>query len=306
MTRIAFKRYLPEISMGLIILIWGFHFIVIKDAISGFDSRTYNSIRFAVGAPILSLLGLRYWRRLAWRDGVRLLLLSLMGQTGYQVLFMQGLSLTTSTNTALLTATLPVWTAVLSIVLGLVRIHRLMILGVIITFGGVALVVLGQSGSRLSLSHDDLIGSGLVLLGTLLSAVFNLYSKPIVDRYGGMAVALWTYWITVVSLAVYALPQLVALSADDLPLRIWPNLFYSGVLAGVGGYVVWNYALRELGPSRAVNYYNFTPLVAAFAGVIVLGEPITAGLMLGGTLTLLGVVIVRRNLYLRPPRSDSP
>jgi hypothetical protein len=35
-------------------------------------------------------------------------------------------------------------------------------------------------------------------------------------------------------------------------------------------------------------------------GVLLLDDPLTAGLVIGGALTLWGVLVVRRNIFLRP------
>ena len=52
------------------------------------------------------------------------------------------------------------------------------------------------------------------------------------------------------------------------------------------------------------NYYNIQPIATAVAGVLALSEPVTAPIVVGGALALIGVTIVRRNTLLRPSRSD--
>jgi drug/metabolite transporter (DMT)-like permease len=51
--------------------------------------------------------------------------------------------------------------------------------------------------------------------------------------------------------------------------------------------------MRRLGPTRAATYNNISPLVAAVAGILLLDEPITLLLIIGGGLTLVGVLMVR-------------
>ncbi|MBI5958583.1 MAG: DMT family transporter, partial [Chloroflexi bacterium] len=130
---------------------------------------------------------------------------------------------------------------------------------------------------------------------------YNISIKPLVDRYGSTTVAVWVYVITMIGLLVVAIPDLARLSADQLPPRVWPNLFYSGVLSCGLGFLAESYAIRALGPTRMSSYSNFTPIVAAAAGIAVLGESISLGVLAGGALTLIGVVLVRRNTYLRLP-----
>jgi len=281
---------------------WGCPFSVLKSGGSAIPPLTYNAIRYLIALPLISLPALRYRAvfRVPLRDLLLMILVFSVGSTGYQILFAYALRLTTSTNTALVVATMPAWTAVLSVGMGAVVLRRKLLIGLGMTLVGIAIVVLGGAGAQVGLSGDDLRGSGLAMVGAIITAAGNLASKPLVDRLGGVRVALWSYWITAAGLTLVALPDLSHLTADTLPPRLWPNVLYSGVLSSGLGVFVWNYALRELGPTRAVSYQNFPPLIAALAGIVFLGDPITVGLVVGGTLTLLGVVLVRRNTYLRP------
>lgn len=302
----AFQRLIrahrADAAMSGIIFIWGFHFIVMKDGLSAIAPDTYNALRFAVAVPVVSLIPLfnRSILRVTRRDVAWLVAITIIGPLGYQVLFAEGLSRTTSTNTALLVSTNPAWTAVLSFMVGLLVGRRQLLVGILITLAGVVLVVMGRAGASLSLSHDDLVGSLLALGSAIVGAAGSILTKPLVDRLGGMALAVWTYWLTTIGLVILAGPALLSLSAADVPRQAWPNVLYSGLLSSAFGFVAWNYALRELGPTRAATYHNFTPIIAAAAGVIVLGEPLSIPLIVGGTLTLAGVVIVRQHTFLRP------
>jgi drug/metabolite transporter (DMT)-like permease len=292
--------------MALIVVVWGVHFIVVKDAISDLPPLTFNAIRFVMGLPLLLFLGLRNpaAMRIDRRDIPRLIGLGLLGPFGYQIGFILGLQHTTSTNTALLTATMPTWTALLTLVLGVIMIRRQLILGVVISLVGVVLVVMSRSGASLALSAEDLLGSSLALGAAIVTAIYNLSIKPLIDRYGGTVIAVWTYCLTTVALIVCASPDLITVTPADLPLSIWPHIIYSGVISCALGFLVENYAIRHIGPARTSLYYNFTPLIAAAAAVLVLGEPLNAGLVIGAGLTLWGVVIVRHNTYLRLPKTE--
>jgi drug/metabolite transporter (DMT)-like permease len=309
----AFKRLIgrspADALMSGIVLIWGMNFIVMKDGLSDVAPLTYNALRFTVALPLLMVIALqdRSVLHIAWRDLGLIGAATIIGPLGYQLLFISGLDRTTSTNTALLVATSPAWTAIISILIGMVMIHRRLLIGLGLTLSGVVLVILSRTGiDGLSLGGDDVIGGLLVLGAAVFQATGNVLKKPLVDRLGGMRVSLWSYWIMVIGLLVAAGPDLLRLSPGDVPLRSWPNIAYSGLLAGVGGFTTVNYALKELGPTRTSTYYNFTPIIASSAGVLILGDRLTPGLVIGGALTLWGVLIVRSNIYLRKTPVGSP
>jgi drug/metabolite transporter (DMT)-like permease len=77
----------------------------------------------------------------------------------------------------------------------------------------------------------------------------------------------------------------------------------SGALASGVGYAAWYTALPKLGAIAAANAQLAVPVIAALAGVVLFGEPITARLAVSSALVLGGsAVAVRRNLTPRMAR----
>ena len=66
----------------------------------------------------------------------------------------------------------------------------------------------------------------------------------------------------------------------------------SGAIASGLGYVIWYAALSGLSVTRAATVQLSVPVIAAFGGVVFLGESITARLLIASAATLGGVAIV--------------
>lgn len=66
----------------------------------------------------------------------------------------------------------------------------------------------------------------------------------------------------------------------------------SGAVASGLGYVIWYAALPHLAPTPAASVQLSVPLIAAFAGAAVLGEPLTLRLLIAGVLILGGIALV--------------
>lgn len=287
--------------MTLMVVVWGFNFIIVKDAVTDLAPLTFSALRFGVGIPLLLAFGLfdRGWMAVRPRDIAWIAILTATGPLLYQIGFTVGIQRTTATNAALIAATMPTWTAVFSILMRLVEVRRRLLVGIGMSLAGVTVVVLSRSDSGLALSHDDLIGSGLILVGSMASGLTNILSKPVVDEVGTTQTAIWKYIFTTVGMVILAAPDLLTLSAGDIPARTLPNILYSGMLSGVGGFLVVHWALHDIGPTRSSSYFNYNPIVAGLAGIAILGEPFSVWLLVGGALTLVGVAVVRGNTYLR-------
>ena len=292
--------------MFLNILIWGVQFMVMKDALNDFAPLTFTAVRFTIGLPFIAVIafGKLSMLRIARGDILPLVGFSLLGQLGYQVFSMLSLQYTTSTNTALMVATIPTWTALLSLVLGIILVRRQLLAGVALSLLGVIMVIVADSSEGLALSSGDVLGIGLALAAAIVTAIFAIGIKSLIDRYGATAISIWMYIITWLSLQMLAWPDLRTLTTQDFPPSVWPNLAYTGILAGALGFLIEGYALKKLGPARMSNYYNITPIIAAMAGVIALHEPLTPALVIGGLVTLAGVMIVRRHTLLRPTAEE--
>ena len=295
---IAFlRKNHADIAMSLLMIVWGLNFIVIKDAFDDMTPMTFNALRFSVSVPFLAAFAWRghFLRRMAPRDA--LYLVGIVGPLllGLQWFWFLGQERTTATNAALLQASAPMWTAIISILAGMLQINRMLTLGVIGTVVGVILVIAGQPDTAISFSSENMVGNVLNIFSAMCFAGVTILSKRLVDRYGGVIIGIYTHWTTWVGLLLIASPDLVTLRPDDVPLSVWPNLLFSALLANALGFPLYNYSIKVMGPTRASMYSNFPPIFAALGGYFLLGESLTALLIFGGVLTLVSVITVRRH-----------
>lgn len=295
------QTYLADLLMIYLVVVLGVHFIVVKDAIDTFAPITFNAIRFSMGALIVAFIGWRNRRTIGMErnDLIFLGIATVIGLAGYQALFVTSLNYTTSTNISLMVATMPTWTAIISVQVGRIFPSRGFSVGLILTLAGVAAVIL-SSGGEVGMTRDDVLGSSIALFSALLMAGFVVATSHIIDKYGGFTNSIYRHLFTTVGLLVLAGPDLITLTPADFPVDILPNMLYSAFLAGLSGYFISNYAIKKLGPTRFATYNNFMPLVTAVAGILILKEPFSVGLMLGGAMTIVGVAIVRATIHLTP------
>lgn len=288
-------KYSADLAMLAIVVVWGVHFVVLKDAFATFEPITFNALRYGLPVPFFLLLmqrrpAMMHLRREDWR---RLLTLALLGPVTYQILFVLGIKYTSSTNAALLSATMPAWVAIINILQRQIWMKAGLLIGIVTTLMGVCLVILGESNAGIALSHNDLLGSALVLLSAILLAYFTVGVKPLLREYNSTGIALHIHFIVWIALIVVALPDLTQLQASDFSLGLLPHFLFSGLLASAFGRVAYNHGIARLGSTRAAAYQNLVPLVTAATAVLFFHQTLTLALLLGGSITLLGVAVVR-------------
>ncbi len=70
-------------------------------------------------------------------------------------------------------------------------------------------------------------------------------------------------------------------------------LLYLIVFGSIVGYSAFMYLVHHMAPAKAMTYTYINPLVPIALGGVFLGEHISSGMVLGGIVTLFGVILVQ-------------
>jgi drug/metabolite transporter (DMT)-like permease len=305
-TRIASKSQTlrtAEGTFGLIdlmllamVLIWGINFAVVKAALAEMTPLSFNSIRFLL-ASTLTLLLLRLIEGdvgFARGDGWRLLGLGLIGNTFYQLLFINGIDRTTAGNSALLLATTPIFVSLISAALGVERVGKLAQVGVFFSFAGIFLVIVG-SGKELGLAQETIGGDILVLVGAAAWSLYTVLSKPMLSRYSALKLTALAMATGTPFIVLFSIPQLLAQDWGAVSWRGWLGLLFSGSMAIAIAYIIWNSGVSKVGGARTAVYSNLSPVIAAIFAWLTLGEAITAFMVVGAALIFLGIYLTSKS-----------
>ncbi len=194
-----------------------------------------------------------------------------------------GLSFMPSTRAALLFSTFPLLTMVVAALFGRERLSGMKAAGVALTIVGVA-ITLGENllveGNR-----GEWVGAVAVLAAALCGAMCSVFYRPYLARYPTLPVGAAAMLASVLFLA--GLAGMEGFFADPLRLTAsgWGAVLFIGASSGVG-YVLWLWALKHTTPTRVTVFLSLSPVTAALLGVLLLGEALTWGALIG----LAGVV----------------
>ena len=103
------------------------------------------------------------------------------GVAANQELFVQGLARSTATNASVLGSTIPVFTALIAIVLGRERAQLRRLAGIAIAFAAVAALV---GADRMSMSSDHALGSAMILINSLCYGTYLVVVRPLAGQGG--------------------------------------------------------------------------------------------------------------------------
>ena len=284
-----------ELGLLVLVAIWSVNFSVLKVGLAAFEPYAFNALRFPMAAVFLTgALYLRGGLPLPDREDMgRVIALGVLGHVLYQLLFINGMDLTRAGNGALMLATAPVYTTLLSRLAGHERVDLVAGAGMVATMLGVALVI-GSGGGTLSFSSETAVGDLLVMGAAVLWAFYTVGARSIVRKYGALILMVWTLWIGSALLVLIGIPQLSEM--EPVGAGGWGAVIYAGIL-GIGvGQLLWYRGVKLIGNTRTAVYQNMVPIGAIAVGWVWLEEVPNAGQLAGAAIVVGGVAVVRRSM----------
>lgn len=276
----------------LMAIIWAVNFSVIKYAVEFIPPLAFTGLRVALAAAVL--LGVAFAQRRPWpprRDMIFLIMLGVVGNGVYQLLFIEGLSRTKVGNAVLIVAAAPAFIAVVSRIMGIERVRRRTLGGVALSICGVALVVYGSA--RADHRTATLIGTLLVFCGVLCWTTFTVLIQPLAVRVDPIRLSALTMLGGTLAL-LFATPRALAeMRWETVGPAAWAALFYASVVSMVIAYLFWYRGLRVLGPTRTAIYGNLQPVVAIAVAWIFLHESPTIWQGVGTGTIMTGIYLTR-------------
>jgi drug/metabolite transporter (DMT)-like permease len=283
-----------DLGLVAVVLIWGFNLPVVKIALRQFEPLSFNAVRFVLAALLLLLLLLRRRDespRTSVADMLKLLGLGLLGQTAYQILFIEGIARTTASHTALIFGLTPVLVAILSLLLGHEKVGVAAWTGAALAFGGESLIIAGKA--PVEGPTPSLRGDLLVLGAAFCWCLYTVLARPLLARHSPLKVtALSVGWGTLAMLP-FCLPAVLRQDWKQVTPTDWLIAVLSSLLALVLAYLLWYRSVKRVGNVRTAVYSNLVPLSGTFAGWLILKERLSPLLALGAAAIFAGIALTR-------------
>lgn len=249
----------------------------------------FTAVRLLAGAVVLVLVvALRRslhrsdWR-FEWRSGIALFAYAAGFSFAYR-------SLTAGTGALILFAAVQLTMLVTAWLEG-DRLRGLRALGLVVAVAGLIYLVLP------GLEAPPLVGAALMLGAGMAWGWYSLLGRGVADSVTSTAA-------NFLLAATFGIVLWLATTVPSIPVD--SNLTRRGViLAAISGavtsglgYVIWYQALRGLAATQAATVQLTVPVIAAWAGVVLLGESLSLRLVVAAVLILGGVgLTLRRDLF---------
>jgi drug/metabolite transporter (DMT)-like permease len=233
-------------------------------------------------------------RLLEKRNLVGFLMIGILGLMPASVFLAWGIDRSSASNAALIYLTVPIITALLASVILNEKMTLVRWLSLIIALVGV-LILSDFDWRHLDLtSNQYLIGNLLVLLACATSAFYNVYCKELLRRFTPLEVLIYGYLLAValcLPLSVW-LEGFSPASILNYHLATWVALLALSGLSWGMAMVLWLFLLKRLDVSQASVSVYLLPFMGVLVSAVTVHESITARMLVGGLVTLVGTLLV--------------
>lgn len=272
------------VLFGAMAVLWGIPYLFIKEAVDSISPAAVVAGRTLLGAVLLLPLALH---RRALLPALRLwpwvLAFGAIEMAGPFLLLGHAEQTLPSGLTGLLVATVPLFAALIAVGRGdrsVLQPSRW--IGLLVGFAGVAVIVWGPGLAAGGTGALVAIGEVLVVAVCYAIAPFIIATK-LKD-----VPALGTITIALTAVGLFYLP-IGLLTQHDVPTASSTiSLVLLGVLCTAVAFIVFFALIAEVGPVRAPLFTYVNPVVAIALGVVILGEELHVGLLLGVPLVIVG------------------
>src|SRR5215210_2410971 len=253
------------------------------------DPITLAILRWGIGfvcvLPVAVMLKAKWPSRKDW-PAVAALGLCFFGL--FFVFYNIAVGYTTAARASLALSTLPLQTMVIGAALGIEPLTLRKSIGVgIAVVGVIAALASGLSAAPSGAWRGELIMTAAVLC----MAFYNVWSRPFMGRSSALA------FLTIgMGAGAAALILVASLTGRIASLQNFvPSQWIAGIYLGVGGgalaFTLWVWALERATPTRVANTMTVNPIAAGLLATQLVGEPITANLVVGLVAVFAGIWI---------------
>jgi drug/metabolite transporter (DMT)-like permease len=252
--------------------VWGWTFVLVKDAVTQYPTLPFLQIRFALAALVMTIFVHRLPTRREWKLG---LIVGAALAGGYLTQTV-GLAITSPGNAGLITGMVVVFTPLIGRIFG-APIRWWTWLATAVSLAGIVLLAGGLSGLN--------IGDVLVLVCAVLFA---------------LQLVLLGRWSPGVRPAPLAMVQMIACvvlfsAGGSWSLRppssaVWIAIAITGVFASALAFYVQTLAQRHIDPNRVALIFTLEPAWALVAAFVLAGQRFGLEQALGAALMLIAIV----------------
>jgi drug/metabolite transporter (DMT)-like permease len=294
------KQLLAHGALLAVAIIYGLNYSIAKDVMPNYLlPRGFILVRVAGAVILFNLLSLFFPReKVAKEDYLRIALAGFFGVAANQLLFFEGLNITTPISAAVIMTTNPIMVLSLSAIILKVPLTPAKIIGIVLGITG-ALSIIYQGSNGNLFNGGESLGNTLVMLNAFSFASYLIVVKPLMAKYKALTVVRLIFMAGLVMVIPFGASQFTEITWSEMPSLIYWEVGFVVIGTTFTAYLLNVYALKTVSSTTVSFYIYLQPLIAAIAATILGTDQLSMGMISSAILIFSGVYLVsfyqRRN-----------
>lgn len=286
------KRLLAHLALFAANLIYGINYTVAKEVMPNYIEPLGFILVRVTGAVILFWIcyTLFYYEKVKKGDLLKLAICGLFGVAINQMLFFEGLNLTTPINAAVIMVGNPILVLLFGIFLATESFSTKKGIGV--TLGALGAIVLITNGDQLSLNNEHFWGNIMVFINASSYAVYLVLVKPLMQKYKPITVISWVFLFGILFVIPFGWSDFQAIQWATMPSGILWRVAFVVIGTTFLAYLFNIYGLKTLNSSTVSSYIYLQPVLASIVAVIASSDSLDMTKIGSSILIFLGVYLV--------------
>tara|TARA_R110002073_G_scaffold157738_1_gene313127 strand:- start:5788 stop:6702 length:915 start_codon:yes stop_codon:yes gene_type:complete len=241
-------------------VIYGANYLIAKGIMPNkIGPSAFVFIRLFCGAILFWIIKSFIKEQIAKKDMLRLALCGLLGAAANQLLFFNGLNLTSPIDASIIITSIPVMVLVFSVFLLKEKITFNKLLG--ISIGGIGAVLLIWYGNTAQ-GTSSFLGNLLVFLNACSYGLYLVIIKPLMKKYHSITLISWVFLYGFIFMFPFGIGDLLSTDFSSFDLNTYLVIAYVVVFTTFFAYLFNIYALNYVSPSVSGSYVYLQPAVS--------------------------------------------
>jgi len=277
-------------------LFYGAGFTVAKIVMpSLIQPKGFILIRVAVVTILfwLSYFGGKNFRtKIDRKDWRTLILCAIFGVATNQLLFFQGLNLTSPIHASLMMLSTPILVSLFAVYALHEKLSVNKIIGLILGVSGAVILIL--MGGKDKVATNALLGDVFVLMNATSYAIYLVIAKPLMTKYRPIIVIRWIFLLGLLVVFPFGISEFTEINWHMFSFKEYAAVAFIVICCTFFTYL-WNiYALRILSPATAGAYIYLQPVFAALIAVFFYFEHLSWTKVIASIFIFAGVYFVSK------------
>lgn len=273
-------------------VIYSINFVVAKGIMPNFlEPRAIIFLRVTVAAIIFWIVGNFFPKeKVVRKDLLKLVYIAFFGIALNQVMFFEGLNLTTPINASIIMVSVPIIVLVVSHFIIGDKLTLSKVIGIILGFLGAAYLIL-QSGS-ISFSSNTFTGNIFILINATSYGLFLVLVKPLMAKYSPITIMKWVFLFGSIYVTPVSIGLVISADYGIIPTNIWISIGFVILFTTVFAYLLNNYSLKTLSPTTNSAYIYLQPVLASIIAISFGKDSLSFAEVISAALIFAGVYFV--------------